>query len=233
MTTTDIVNIVGRVIMEPYEDGQAPGPTLTLTQSTILAYVGVVFQDMLSKVSLIKTLFTQQVLAGNTQYPVPNDMSEVEGCLYGGQNLEQTTLDELDQYDPYWVSQIDNPTSWREDSLPLDTIAIFPSPRVDGAGYPGFPTPTQPVGVYDQINPNDNNLTMIGSKGTSTNTFTLGQTIPVFPDSFSLYLSYGVLQKIFEEDGENKDPLRASYCSQRYNEGIQLLMAIEGEVLEN
>ena len=138
----------------------------------------------------------------------------------------------MDQYDPQWVTQVDDPTSWREDSLPLDTIALFPIPRVTGAGYTGSPTDTQPVGVYDQIYPADNNLTMIGSKGTDSNVFTLGETIPIFPDSFSLYMAYGVMQKVFEEDGENKDPLRASYCSQRYTEGMQLLAAIEGEVLE-
>ncbi len=79
---------------------------------------------------------------------------------------------------------------------------------------------------------NDGNLTMIGPAGLSAFLTTLGQIIPVIPDSFCFYLSMGILSRIFSTDGEAKDLQRSYYCDARYSEGCAAAAAISGELLQ-
>ncbi len=78
---------------------------------------------------------------------------------------------------------------------------------------------------------NDANVTVVGTTGLRAITYALGDLIPVVPDSACFYLSYGVLARIFSTDGEAKDMQRSYYCLSRYNEGINALSAISGEML--
>lgn len=50
------------------------------------------------------------------------------------------------------------------------------------------------------------------------------------PDSFRQYLKYGILQRIFDQDGETRDVLRARYCGARFEEGINLAKVIADEM---
>lgn len=228
----DVYNTCCNVLLEPYLSGVAAGLTLTSNSSVFLDYFASVFQDFLGRTRLVKALFTQPVQAGVVDYAVPNDLIQPEECFLGGTRLEATALDDLDTYDPGWETEQDIPTHWRQDGLPIKTVSLSPIPNYNGTTYSGVPTATQPVGVYNQFNPTDNNLTMLGGQGVASNTWTLGQVIPVLPDSFTLYLAYGILERFFSEDGENKDVARAQYCGQRYLEGINLLRAIAEEILE-
>lgn len=80
---------------------------------------------------------------------------------------------------------------------------------------------------------NDGNLTLIGTTGLNSITYTLDEIIPVIPDSFAaVYLAYGVLARIFSNDSECKDLQRAYYCQARYMEGVNAAAAISGEMLE-
>jgi len=78
---------------------------------------------------------------------------------------------------------------------------------------------------------NDSNLTVCGPKSLDSVVFTLGEVIPVIPDSFCVYLAYGILAKIFSMDGEAKDSQRANYCLARFNEGINIAAAVAGVVV--
>lgn len=80
---------------------------------------------------------------------------------------------------------------------------------------------------------NDGNLTVTGPKGLSSITYTLGQVIPVVPDSFCPALAYGILARIFSTDGEAKDLQRSYYCNARYLEYCNAAAAISGEMLAN
>lgn len=88
------------------------------------------------------------------------------------------------------------------------------------------------VAIYS-INPGDDgNLTIVGPKGSATNVFTLGQVVPVLPDSFCYALAYGVLARIFSQDGEVKDLSRAQYAQARYTEYLNAAAAVSGQMLE-
>lgn len=76
----------------------------------------------------------------------------------------------------------------------------------------------------------DGNLTMVGSTGLDSITFSLGQIIPVVPDDACFYLAYGILARLWSQDGENKDLQRSYYALARYNEGVSALSAISGEL---
>jgi len=78
---------------------------------------------------------------------------------------------------------------------------------------------------------NDGNLTLLGTTGLISITFTLDQLVPVCPDSFCPALSYGILARVFSTDGEAKDLQRAAYCAARFIEFINAGAAISGQMV--
>jgi hypothetical protein len=54
----------------------------------------------------------------------------------------------------------------------------------------------------------------------------LSDTVDLVPDTFSIALRYGVLQRIFSMDGEQKDMQKAIYCGARYQEFVNMAAAI-------
>ncbi len=79
---------------------------------------------------------------------------------------------------------------------------------------------------------NDGNLTLVGTSGLAGITYALGDTVPVIPDSFCPALSYGILARLFSEEGELKDTQRAYYCQARFTEYANAAAGISGEMLE-
>lgn len=76
------------------------------------------------------------------------------------------------------------------------------------------------------------NITVIGSVGVFNSNPGLDSIVEGVPASFSHYISYGILSKIFSKDGESKDDQKAMYCSQRFEEGTTLAKTLVEE-LEN
>jgi hypothetical protein len=52
----------------------------------------------------------------------------------------------------------------------------------------------------------------------------------LLPDSAIPYIKYGVLAKIWSQDGEYRDQNRASYAQQRFMEGVTLFAGVMGEI---
>ena len=77
----------------------------------------------------------------------------------------------------------------------------------------------------------DGNLSILGAQSISSVAFALGDVIPSIPDSFTPYLSYGVLAKIFSMDGECRDIQRAAYCSARFQEGVNAAASVAGNLV--
>lgn len=72
------------------------------------------------------------------------------------------------------------------------------------------------------------NISGSGPAGPFRKTVTVSELVDTIPKTFWPYLKFGVLAQIFTEDGEHKDPLRAKVCAARYEEGVQLGMAVMG-----
>lgn len=76
------------------------------------------------------------------------------------------------------------------------------------------------------------NLSVIGPASLFNTNPGLDTLIEWIPDSFALYIGYGILAKIFSMDGECKDEIRRRYCRARYEEGIAIGQTIMAEAME-
>ena len=229
-TVQDIYQTVCYVLLE--DNGLQLG---IVTEQQFLDNFAAVFLEFLQKTGICSTIFTQQINFGQPQYEYPPDMIQVRDCFVGGKHISRETLEELDNAFYNWRSEVNNPRRWHEDGLPIKTIELSPTPNYTGTAYssPAFLTQQPPYGVYGVFNPADNNLTIVGTQGTIRNTFALNTIVPIIPDSFTCYLGYGVLNKIFSSNSEAKDDQRAAYTGARFNEGIQIASTISGQMNNN
>ncbi len=77
----------------------------------------------------------------------------------------------------------------------------------------------------------DRNLTTYGSRMPATSVYAPGDTIPLLPDSACLYLTYGILARVFSSDTELKDLQKAKFCEARWQEGVSIFQTILKEEL--
>lgn len=88
-------------------------------------------------------------------------------------------------------------------------------------------------GVTANMIPSTNNLTMQGTalpyqiENIGPETF-----VELVPDSFTPYLKYGILARVFGSDNELRDEQKAMYCQSRYSEGLAITAAIMCDVYE-
>ena len=169
---------------------------------------------------MIKVIFSEMINAGVFDYPIPDNMTEITDVFINAKYLNQE-----DQFSErllgQWQRKQSYPEMWHMDGVPVKTIEIVPAPNWDGV--PPNPSPPQPpYGVWGTFGPGNRNLEMVGPTLPSQETWGIGDTINGIPDSFTCYLAYGILEKIFTNNSETKDAQRASYCHARYEEGIAL-----------
>lgn len=210
-------------------ENQPPGLTIATTQQGFLDLFRAVYLEFAEKAGIVRQIFTQQVNAGTNDYLVPDDIIKPTHAFLAGKVLQETSLQELDQYEFAWPKRLGAPDRWRQDALPPKTVEIFPNPIQSGTAYAAPNPPANIAGVYGDFRPADRNLSLVGTAGTYKTSFALADTIPNLPDTFTFYLTYGVLQKIWEQDGEAHDPLRAAYCQARFQEGWMLCKAFMGQ----
>jgi hypothetical protein len=87
-------------------------------------------------------------------------------------------------------------------------------------------------GTISDLATSSGNLLLCSTAKPPAIVFTLLDVIQCVSDSFVPYLKYGILAKIWSNDGELKDTLRARYAQARYQEGISLAQAIAQELVE-
>ena len=73
------------------------------------------------------------------------------------------------------------------------------------------------------------NLQLVATVQPTSYPQTLYDYIAFVPDSFTPYLKYGVLEKIFTGDGEYKDNSRAAFCRQVYTQGVNMTASLMQE----
>lgn len=136
LTVGYVYNQVCRVMMENWEYGAAPGLSLGIvTESQFLDMVGEVIFDYSSRLGLVWEIFSQTLLAGNSSYDVPEDMNQVKEVYVGGQNIDFSTLFELDQWEYQWNAKIGTPEYWHQDGLDPKTLGVALTPNYTGASY--------------------------------------------------------------------------------------------------
>lgn len=116
--------------------------------------------------------------------------------------LTQVDTWELDNGMRNWPTDRDIPIAWWETTLPQQQLAIAKVPSNNGS-----------IG-----------LLYVALAQTLTGA---GVTFAV-PDDWTPYILYGTLAELLASDGPSFDPVRAGYCSQRYQEGIELARIVLG-----
>jgi hypothetical protein len=219
----DIYNQVCYVLQEDF--GLQLG---VYSESQFLNALAVALLDFAQRAALDKKIFTTMINAGVSEYIVPDDVMKPELCFIGGRLIEKTTEPELAQSHYAWRKQWGVPKQWHEDNLAPKRIELFPKPNFNGANIPGD---TPPIGVYGDFYPQDRNLTIVGPAGPPKTTWTLDDVLDGFPDIFSHYLVYGILEQVFSAEGETRDVQRAFYCRTRWQECFSAADAIAKEEL--
>lgn len=212
MTVNDVYVVVTNRLLEP--GGFQTG---SFTQAQFLEYFAEVFVDFLERTGLSKIIVTQTVFAGTSVYTLIDQQLTQEYAFLDGRILQRTNTEQLNDGIPNWKLVNDTPTRWHQDSLPIKEIELVPNPIRTGVLYLGGGPPFFKTGDWFV---GDGNLTTIGAQKPVTNTYALGDTIPLIPDSAVMYVGWGILRRIFSDDSELKDLARADYCRARWEEGL-------------
>jgi hypothetical protein len=116
--------------------------------------------------------------------------------------LTQVDTWELDNGLDDWPSEAGTPVAWYENTLQQQQIGLAPTPG--DVGQIGLLY----VALSDALD---------GS----------GIALDV-PDDWTPYIVWGTLAELLSSDGPAFDPVRASYCSQRLEEGVELARLVLG-----
>lgn len=135
-TVQFIYDKVTEVLMEPSRGGTAPGLSLGIvTLSQFLQITGEVIEDYSSRLGLVWDIFSQTLLSGISSYDVPEDMNQVKEVYVGGQNIDFSTLFDLDQWEYQWNAKTGTPEYWHQDGLDPKTLGVALTPNYTGASY--------------------------------------------------------------------------------------------------
>jgi hypothetical protein len=131
----------------------------------------------------------------------PRRVSWLEGETENS-TLTQVDTWELDNGVPQWPYDPGIPIAWYEDMLDQQVIGLAPAPLNTGTIDLLY------VALAAQL---DGTGIMVG-----------------VPDDWVPYIVWGTLGELLSSDGPSFDPVRASYCSQRLQEGIELAKLVLG-----
>ena len=118
--------------------------------------------------------------------------------------LTRTDAWEADAALPDWTTDFATPLTWTDAHHPTRVFEIIPGP--DDIGQLGLMTVNRPT-------------TLAGTG-----------TLLEVPEEFASYVLWGALGELLGSEGEAADPQRASYCRQRYQEGIDLAQILLGGI---
>lgn len=199
------------------ENGAADAafPTLTTSQFTtaeIIDCLNRVQQGFLLDTGCIVTRLNIVGQVGKPKYDLPADSIRPRRLTWNDASdsltrvLTQADTWELDtgagSVPGSWPGDRDIPITWWETTLPQQQVAVAKTPLNSGT-----------IG-----------LMYVALAATLTGA---GINLTV-PDDFTPYILWGTLAELLSSDGPSFDPVRAQYCRQRYDEGVELCRLILG-----
>ena len=209
-----------------------------LTVDQFLLLLNQTISDFVTKTAPVKRIYTQTVMAGQSQYAVPDDILRVDAAFVSGNWIQSSTQPQLSRLCRNWRAEMGNPAQYHEDGVPMKTLELVPTPVWNGTYINGPLEPNPPHAIYDSFSAMGQNarvlrgLSIVGPQQAPA-VATLGSQIQLIPDDIALaYLPFGVLERIFSSDSENKELQVAAFCGAQYTEGVNLLRAITAEADE-
>ena len=185
-------------------------PLLTdmFTKQEIIDSMNRVLQGFMLDTGITVTRTTIVGQVGKPKYDLPTNSIRPRRLTWtdasDGLTRILTLVDswELDTGASNWPSDRDIPIAWYENALPQQQVGIAKNPLNDGT-----------IGLmYVQLA-----TTLTGA----------GVTLAV-PDDWTPYIMYGTLAELLGSDGPSFDPVRATWCRQRYDEGVELAQLVLG-----
>jgi hypothetical protein len=196
--------------------------------------------DFLKQSGCLKRCWTMSVFAGVPTYTIPDDLMNVEAVFLAGRWLPKVTVADLNNTHRSWRRENGIPVGYYTDNLPPKTIGLAPAPDYNSLYIPGPNEPDPPHGQYDSFSVTANSvtytpdqhrgLTMVGTRKTNTQMATVNNAIPLLPGDIALTaLLWGIHERVFSSDCENKNSQAAAFSHAQYQECVNLMAAISGE----
>lgn len=108
-----------------------------LTVSQFLDFYVATMNDFLGETGIIKAIGAQGQQYGQQQYDVPDWIGDIEACFSDGSTLFRDVEQSIASRNRNWRSEIGACRSWRQDKEPMDTVSVYPGPKLQGqAGGP-------------------------------------------------------------------------------------------------
>lgn len=129
MIVDDVYQEVCNVLLE--DDGLELG---ILTEAEFLSLFTNVIQDWCQSTSLIKRIVNIPIVAGTSQYTMPDYAMQVQEAFFNEQYINRESANSLDHLRRDWKSESSATVQdWHEDRLPTKGVQVRPKPSL--AGY--------------------------------------------------------------------------------------------------
>lgn len=214
-TVGEILEEIQRHLLEPVIDG---GNSWQLwSRNEVWNYLRERCSRFLIDTGVMKDVVTFSAAAGVSDYDLDSTLAELHAVWLGGKALTAQDAWMLDNGRAGWEEEEGTPDSYVEDPLEPLQVQLVPIPLASAEGAYMFvkSTPLDPPS---------------GSVVDSNNLFTLENFLLRLPAIFSWAVKYGVMADMLAKEGEANDPQRATYCEQRYDEGVELARLMVGTV---
>jgi hypothetical protein len=151
----NIYNSCSNILLEP---GGLQLGLFTRDQFNSLA--NEVLIDFMGKTQAIQRIVNVPIVLGTAAYPKPSQLGELRTVLAAQTYLHETSGDFLDNSNAFWHGEVEQPTMYREDEIPIQQVELSPTPNVTGdtvrtntAGYGVIAAVSNPVDFDYQANP--------------------------------------------------------------------------------
>lgn len=200
MTDLELLNNIQYVMIETPDQGASWHSGLW-TRDEVLSYLNERQNRFIKNTHIVLTTGSIVVVAGTFRYDLPADWvatARVYWVPATGSSKELTPSDswEADHGIPTWSVTAGQPKMYMDRDVPTLTIQLAPIPSVNGT-----------VEVMYVASATDLN----GA----------GASLSIL-DEFMPTLKYGILADMFSKVGRAHDPVRSTYCEQRYQMGEEI-----------
>lgn len=204
MSFTDkaLMSEIQASLLEPTIDGGVTWTSGMWTAAEVLQYINQRQDRFLKESQLLTSWTTTAVAPGQLRPALPTDWVATVRVSWRGSGATFVNLPRADSWSadngqPTWASATaGRPTVYMDSETPTLSLQLAPAPT--GAGTLSI--------YYVSVG---NNLDGTGE-------------IFDLPDEFIPYLKYGVIADMLTKLGRVQDAGRATYCEQRFDEGVEL-----------
>lgn len=204
VTDQELLNDIQYKLVETANNGASMTTTLW-TVPEIVQYMNDRQRQLLRETGIVVKTGTLSGLRGVKRYELPEDCISVRRVAW---HSTRNIIKELIRTDPFtldnmvaaWGNIPGTPQVYLESTTPYQVYEVYPAPLDSGyfhIVYLSVETDLSNTGVRCSV-----------------------------PDEFAMYIMYGALADCWKKAGPGQDLIRAAYCEERFQEGIDLGRAL-------